>query len=342
MQLSREQISPPTQAEPSNLFAGLSFPDVPTSLIVPRQRPLAHTALSSSVGGGGGGDAGAIAAPLPSSAAEDMQGTEMVSMEGGSSQGTVASAPQAPVVQAIMQSTSLASLYAPVPVATRNYPDISGLSRGGGGQLRVVDDSEERVGLLHQAPQASGNAAASREIEAEAANASLIHDLMMENARLAEENARLLREKAASDQAAARSPATSSSSSSTTSYHGPTIVSGPPLSYAPTSAVGSHLSAPAQGVRISGSTPPAQREGVKYVCCGTCRQWLLAPRDATYVFCPQCRCINNCGNMPASQPQQPQQQSQYETGMRAGPVMDRPETWELPPYFRDCFRGVWR
>jgi len=32
----------------------------------------------------------------------------------------------------------------------------------------------------------------------------------------------------------------------------------------------------------------------KYVCCGMCRQWLQAPRDARMVHCPMCRAINDC------------------------------------------------
>ena len=36
----------------------------------------------------------------------------------------------------------------------------------------------------------------------------------------------------------------------------------------------------------------------KYVCCGTCRQWLQAPHDAQMVRCPGCGCINNCDLAP--------------------------------------------
>lgn len=44
------------------------------------------------------------------------------------------------------------------------------------------------------------------------------------------------------------------------------------------------------------SRPP--EKGVKYVCCGGCRQWLMAPRDAVYVVCAQCDSINNCNLAP--------------------------------------------
>jgi LSD1 subclass zinc finger protein len=46
-------------------------------------------------------------------------------------------------------------------------------------------------------------------------------------------------------------------------------------------------------VKLSDPTQPP-REGVKYVCCGSCRQWLLAPKDAMLVACSRCEAINNC------------------------------------------------
>ena len=37
---------------------------------------------------------------------------------------------------------------------------------------------------------------------------------------------------------------------------------------------------------------------MKYVCCGGCRQWLMAPRDAQFVVCSTCESINNCNLAP--------------------------------------------
>ena len=34
------------------------------------------------------------------------------------------------------------------------------------------------------------------------------------------------------------------------------------------------------------------KDGLKYVCCGTCRTWLSAPVTAVYVKCPQCEAVN--------------------------------------------------
>jgi LSD1 subclass zinc finger protein len=48
------------------------------------------------------------------------------------------------------------------------------------------------------------------------------------------------------------------------------------------------------------TTRPPEK-GVKYVCCGGCRQWLMAPRDAVYVVCSTCDSINNCNLAPKVQ-----------------------------------------
>ena len=53
------------------------------------------------------------------------------------------------------------------------------------------------------------------------------------------------------------------------------------------------------------SPPPPPVEGVKYVCCGRCRQWLRAPKEAVYVYCSSCDAVNNCvSNVPRQSPSQ--------------------------------------
>lgn len=39
----------------------------------------------------------------------------------------------------------------------------------------------------------------------------------------------------------------------------------------------------------------ANREKIKYISCGSCRLWFLAPKEVIFVSCPQCDAINNCG-----------------------------------------------
>jgi hypothetical protein len=48
--------------------------------------------------------------------------------------------------------------------------------------------------------------------------------------------------------------------------------------------------------------PPAQ--GVKFVCCGRCKQWLRAPKEAIYVYCQTCDAVNNCSTTVSQQPVQ--------------------------------------
>lgn len=38
----------------------------------------------------------------------------------------------------------------------------------------------------------------------------------------------------------------------------------------------------------------SNKEGIKYVCCGSCRTWLSAPASAMFVRCPGCESVNNC------------------------------------------------
>ena len=65
-----------------------------------------------------------------------------------------------------------------------------------------------------------------------------------------------------------------------------------------TSPAPAALATPANGVLTRNPTEigqnVVQQPGMKYVCCGGCRQWLLAPSSATLVHCAGCHSINNC------------------------------------------------
>lgn len=81
------------------------------------------------------------------------------------------------------------------------------------------------------------------------------------------------------------------------------------------------------GISISDPTQPP-REGVKYVCCGSCRQWLLAPKDAMLVACSRCEAINNCALLNETRiPQQHLANQSYN---------NNPFPVQLP-WFLDCF-----
>jgi LSD1 subclass zinc finger protein len=46
------------------------------------------------------------------------------------------------------------------------------------------------------------------------------------------------------------------------------------------------MQAQAQAQAQSGASTSNEQAVLKYVCCGSCRQWLSSPRDATFVYCP--------------------------------------------------------
>eukprot|EP01032_Pedospumella_encystans_P019914 gene19914-22633_t len=115
------------------------------------------------------------------------------------------------------------------------------------------------------------NAIMARTTEASAAP-DLISDLVTENSRLADEVANLRRILHQQQQQQFQQQQLSSQSAS--------------------------QSMSVTGVQITDATRPPEK-GVKYVCCGGCRQWLVAPRDAQFVVCSTCESINNCNLAPA-------------------------------------------
>jgi LSD1 subclass zinc finger protein len=54
--------------------------------------------------------------------------------------------------------------------------------------------------------------------------------------------------------------------------------------------------AAAAGAQATAATNPQTQ---KYVCCGGCKQWLSAPRDANLVYCPGCEAVNDCSLVSA-------------------------------------------
>ena len=48
------------------------------------------------------------------------------------------------------------------------------------------------------------------------------------------------------------------------------------------------------GIENAGTTNHPQVG--KYVCCGQCKQWMTAPKDIRLVHCSKCNVINNCDN----------------------------------------------
>ena len=84
------------------------------------------------------------------------------------------------------------------------------------------------------------------------------------------------------------------------------------------------------------SSANTQAQTVKYVCCGSCRQWLTAPVESRYVFCPTCEHVNACNQTP-----------NVPTSTRPVYLQDNNDSerqtvpWLLLPVY-DCMRGMLR
>lgn len=210
----------------------------------------------------------------------DEEGTHTAAGGANSSLQSSIETAQPNVVAARMQSTSLASLYAPSRASVaQEYPDLSFVA-----DLRLSRHDSERTALL--LPE----------------NSQLMQQLQSDNANLVAENARLRAPQAV-----------------------PTVVR---TEEEFSESSGAAISNPAHGIRVQGSQPHG-RAGIKYVCCGTCRQWLLSPHGATYVFCPRCRSVNNCSLVSM--------QGEVQPAPQARPGDD---ATFFPRYLLDCFRGV--
>jgi LSD1 subclass zinc finger protein len=93
----------------------------------------------------------------------------------------------------------------------------------------------------------------------------------------------------------------------------------------------SHLNLTPFSPSSSSDTSMPPKQGVKYVCCGGCRQWLLAPRDAVYVACGSCQAVNNC-NLVSNKARS---NADAETRALQQPAPVR----RTLPWFLDCFGG---
>lgn len=111
----------------------------------------------------------------------------------------------------------------------------------------------------------------------------LVNDLLDENTRLRRELEALRRDPMPP---AIPQPSAMMSSGANSLGRVPTISNPTP----PT--IQQQISRPQQQTAV-GHNPPSSQH-TKYVCCGGCRQWLAAPRDANLVYCAQCQCVNDC------------------------------------------------
>lgn len=177
----------------------------------------------------------------------------------------------------------------------------------------TVTASAPQVGTMLSPPiNTSPEMEESQPLLTSQSNADVFLDVFTENQRLIEELNRLQRDMQDND--SVTPTVVRSSSASNTGQRTPHI----------------HISAPssasvAHGQQQTQQSPQTNDVGLKYVCCGSCRQWLSSPRDAAYVYCPNCQAINNCLPQQAEAPQ------------RLPPRRLESTT----PWYLQCFERIW-
>lgn len=248
-----------------NLFAGLSFPEVPTN--VPSSSLTKEAVIHIS------------------SVTERESSTEIVdeckpSMKEKLEEQQIAHTAQ-----------SLASLYSSMDTTSlpaRNYPDlpisIVSMTYSTTNQYEYTD-TEQLTDVQYQGQEAPTIVESANHNAVEAsADSCLVSDLIAENARLCSEVEQLKRSLLQSpplaltvDGVSTRAP----SSSDSISREQQEVM------------VRAEGDDERHGL-LQQRTPDQSGVALKYVCCGGCRIWLSAPSDAVYVKCPGCNSINNC------------------------------------------------
>ena len=259
------QLNSESEGLLQNLFAGLSFPEVPTSnpsLLLIKDN-VVH-----------------CCPPM-----YEESGTE-IAVE--SMPSVVEKMEEQPIIHS---AQSLASLYQTVETTlqpARNYPDlpISIVSMRCGTMNEYEYSGVEQstyqgiTDLQQKEHSIIAENASSNQIKTDA-ESCLVSDLIAENARLSSEVEHLKRSMLPSsitvDGANIRAP---SSSETIVREQQEGMIRGDQNDEL-------HSLLLQQG-------SPQTATGLKYVCCGSCRTWLSAPNDAAFVRCPGCDSVNNC------------------------------------------------
>jgi LSD1 subclass zinc finger protein len=278
----------------TSLFAGLNFPEVPSrSVKVTIERGPIESFSSIT---------------RKENASKDM---EMVSIDDAETsqllpkEDIITVSPTHTTITPSRPKGALSTLYATTEIITSPqdsssfYPDLPSLggmisnapiaSRGVHSRSAYTTNSspasEERSDPLSTNINREVNVIDKNNSSSAASNC-LLDDLLRENTRLSEEVSQLR-------QALAQSMPSNGQRQLNTVQQSQ-LIQTPQQQLHPTTI---NQQQQATGVSISDtSAPPAA--GVKYVCCGSCRQWLLAPKQAVYVVCSGCDAVNNCNLVP--------------------------------------------
>lgn len=257
---------------PINIFAGLSFPEVP-------KHAINH-----------------IATPVIDSAAPSLGGAELKSIDDSAVANEIEKkkewrSEEIAVNHRITHSAqSLASLYSKSETdATESYPQLpvsivsmtyNNAHRYDSPEIGSIRTAEPRAGDVTMEPLPLESSCPHDELKS--GENSLVTDLITENARLSAELKDLkksLGEKFPSTQNASRTETVVPSSSNGVSMQQEGMIRG---------------ERDEEDHGLLQAQTDSNKEGIKYVCCGSCRTWLSAPASAMFVKCPGCESVNNC------------------------------------------------
>lgn len=303
-------------ALPESLFYGLSFPDVPTQAPVvnlPKPQPQPQQVYQQRKP--------EEFEQLPSAPVEQIRTQSPAVPEHTMTQQYQYQQHQHHQVQQQKAqeediTADLSALYASMepPVSAPMYPSLPSLKI----DTDVRTQDTRTASTVRLATDAVGNE-------------KLVQELLEENAKLSREvndlraSLRVLVEDEAGsipEATAASATAGAGSSSRTASYQHVASYDSDTSSEAEEQKTSQALAHSGAGVQPAATQRAETR--LKYVCCGSCSQWLQAPVDKTFVYCPQCGSVNDCSSVERRNEEQQRQPAPA----RRLPTM---------PWYQQCF-----
>lgn len=267
-------VSHQTQLEntglPVNIFAGLSFPEVPTHDLYPPSY-VAATATDQC-------DSTSVKNSSESDVTTDYQLRAIIETP---TNHRVSHTAQSLASLYAINDTEAVGIYPDLPVSIVSMTYSHGTRYDSGTGSAVADEIESM-----NVPTENYNSESScPPADAQNVETCLVTDLMSENARLSSELEDLKKSLATKYPSTVTAPGAAASATSSSA------------------ALGVQQVGMMRGERdeenhglLQASTDSSQL-GVKYVCCGNCRMWLSAPINALLVKCPGCDSVNRCDGM---------------------------------------------
>lgn len=255
---------------PVNIFAGLSFPEVPTHDLYPPSY-VAATATDHC-------DSTSV---KNSSESDEVMGYQPRTTLETPTNHRISHTAQSLASLYAVNDTEAVGIYPdlPVSIVSMTYSHDTRYDSGTGSAVADEIDVRDVSRETHN-PESSCPPADAPHVET-----CLVTDLMSENARLSSELEDLKKSLATKYPSTATAPAAAKSVTSSSAALGVQQVG----------MIRGERDEENHGL-LQASTDPSQ-PGVKYVCCGNCRMWSSAPINALRVKCPGCDSINKCDGM---------------------------------------------